>query len=226
MPTASGFNPAISGMGIGTVGLGDPNLVIKRKFRWTFEIIGTGANSFRVPPYFVRTAGLPSISIDPTEINFLNDKMWVPGKATWEPISVTFMNVAGTLGGDAANANLDLFKWITSVFDFTAPTRKFMSSRRSDYAGKATINLLDGCGNRLETWEITDAWPESIKFGDGLDYQSSDPLDIELTLRYSQVKFTHHCPALNFTPSCYGCDDSTSTQGYTTNLSQALGAVI
>ena len=199
------YDPSTQGMGIGPVGLGDLNSSIKRKFRWTLEINGNNpACPVRVPPYFVKVAARPNISFEETEINFLNDKMWIPGKATWEAITVTYMDVAGTLSGDASGGNLDLYQWLLSVFDFRSPTRKFMNSKRSGYTATVTLTLWDGCGAPLEVWTLGDAWPQAINFGD-LDYASSDTVDIELTLRYSQVSFEHRCPGKVFTDCCVPC---------------------
>lgn len=203
---AAVFTRAQQGMGIGVAGLGDPNVIIKRKFRWTMEVRGTNPTCpFYIPPYFVKVAARPNISFEETEINFLNDRMWIPGKATWEAITVTYMDVAGFLSGDAANGNLALYNWLMSVFDFRSPTKKFMGAKRSDYSAAATIRVFDGCGGEVENWVLTDAWPQAINFGD-LDYASSDTLDIELTMRYSQVSFNHNCPTAQFNPCCTGCN--------------------
>lgn len=199
------FNPISEGMGIGPVGLGDPNLTVKRKNLWTLEIQGNNPNCpFKIPPYFVKIASRPNISFEETEINFLNDKMWLPGKATWEAINVTFMDVAGTLSGQAAGGNLDLYQWLLSVFDFRSPTKKFMNSKRMGHTATATLKLWDGCGTELETWTLGDVWPQAINFGD-LDQSSSDTVDIELTLRYSKVSFVHYCPGKTFADCCLPC---------------------
>jgi len=198
------FNPQAQGMGIGPVGVGDPNVVFKRKFRWTFEVQSRGECPFRVPPYFCKLAARPNIAFEDTEINFLNDKTWIPGKASWESITVTYQDVAGNLSGDGSGGNLELYNWLTNVFDFTSPTRKFMNSKYSEYAGIVTLTLWDGCGAPLEIWKIQDAWPQAINFGD-LDYSSSDTVDIELTLRYSQVYFQHRCPNYTIPLCCTTC---------------------
>lgn len=199
------FNPQVEGMGIGTVGIGDPNVVFKRKFRWTLSITGNG---FSIPPYFVKVAARPNISFEETEINFLNDKMWIPGKATWEALTFTYMDVAGNLAGElgeqAGGGNLDLYTWLTNVFDFTSPTKKFMNSKRCGYQGNVSLILWDGCGNQLENWALEDAWPQAINFGD-LDYSSSDTVDIELTIRYSRVSYRHLCPVGPKPPTCIPC---------------------
>lgn len=195
------YLPAQQGMGVGTVGVGDPNVIFKRKNRWTIEIEG---NNFRVPAYFAKVAARPNLSFEETQIDFLNDRMWIPGKATWEAITVTYMDVAGSLSGDGQGGNIGLYTWLASVFDFTRPDKKFMNSKRSCYAAKVFLRLWDGCGNALETWTLNDAWPQSINFGD-LDYSSSDTVDIELTLRYSQVKFVNQCGPQFQAPECCGC---------------------
>lgn len=194
---AATFNPAVQGMGIGTVGIGNPDVIFKRKFRWTLSIESNGGCYFNVPPHFVKVAGRPSISFEETEVNFLNDKMWIPGKASWEPITVTYLD-------NNQNSSVELLKWLTSVFDFTSPTSKKMSSKRSSYSGLARLTLYDGCGGVMEEWELQDAWPQAINFGD-LDYSSSDIAEIELTLRYSMVKYTSRC-GTTFEPcDCIGC---------------------
>lgn len=174
-------------MGLGTIG--GPNIGLKRKFRWTFEV--TGATFGNIPRDFVKLAARPNLNIEETEINFLNGKTWIPGKGTWDSITVTYYDVIGS-------RNIALWSWLATVYDFTAaqgggngtgnaPDLK-QATLRSDYAGTATLNLFDGCGNSVETWTLRDAWPQAINFGD-LDYASSEEVTIELTMRYSQVSY-------------------------------------
>jgi len=208
------FNPAPGGdaMGVGSVGIGNPDVVFKRKFRWTFEVEGKSRQCpFAVPAYFCKISARPNISFEDTELNWLNDKMWIPGKASWETITVTYLDAAGTLSGPDAGANLGLYQWLLNVYDFAVPTDgnvnftlKRMNSKRKAYSGEVTLRLWDGCGHELEQWKLLDAWPQAINFGD-LDYSSSDTVDIELTLRYSMVQFTHKCPDNPYKHCCEEC---------------------
>jgi hypothetical protein len=191
-----GFNPASQGMGIGPVGIGDPNVIFKRKFRWTLEVEGKGCQ-FKVPPYFVKVAARPSITFDETEVHFLNEKMYIPGKATWEPLSVTFLDTN-------QSGSSQLLKWLTAVFDFSEPTSKKMSSKKESYVGEVTLTMYDGCGSPMERWTLSDAWPQAINFGD-LDYSSSEVADIQVTLRYSQVKYISQCGEGLNRCDCKGC---------------------
>lgn len=202
---ATVFNPATEGMGIGLVGLGDPNLIIKRQFRFTLEILSNSkVCTFRVPPYFVKTSGLPNASFESVQLDFINGRTWVPGKITWEPITVTYMDVAGNLSGNGSSGTAALYQWLATQYNFTSPTAQFMASKRSDYTATASIILWDGCGVPLSSWILLDAWCESINFG-SLDMSSSETLDIEISLRYSQVSFTSNCPTFTLQNCCSSC---------------------
>jgi len=181
-------------MGIGRLGF--QNLIFKRKFRFTFElenICGGG----KIPKDFVKVAARPSVSIEETEINFLNAKTWIPGKASWETISVTYIDVADTNMGP-------LFSWLASIYNFADPINLQMGSQRKDYTGTGIIKLWDGCGSLLEIWTLEDVWPTAIDFGT-LDYESSEAATIDLTLRYSNVRYQSICPGFTFTSCCSGC---------------------
>lgn len=191
-------NAANGGNGMGIGKLGEDYIIHKRKFRWLFTIQTCNG---QIPPYFVKTAARPDITIEDTEINFLNEKTWIPGKATWEPINVTYYDIA-------TDDNIDLWGWLASVYDFTSDCRH-MNSRRSSYAGVGILVLLDGCGNRLEKWVFGDMWPTSVKFGD-LSYADNETVDIELTLRYSKVSYHTYCGRSVSRCPCTACTSGNS----------------
>lgn len=182
-------------MGIGR--LGDANLTIKRKFRWTFEITGfcsDGQGNVRnlIPQHFVKVASRPNLSIEETELNHLNAKTWIPGKASWETITVTYIDVAHM-------DQMQLWQWLATVYDFTSPITLQQGEKRNwDATGQ--LYMYDGYGNAVESWQLLHMFPTAINFGD-LDYSSSEEATIELTLRYSDVTYTSLCP--NYTPE--GC---------------------
>lgn len=177
-------------MGIGL--LGAPNIIIKRKFRWTLEI---STPCGFVPKHYVKLAARPSLDIEETELSFLNATTWIPGKGKWQPISVTYIDVASAeMAG--------LFSWIATVYDFTDPINLRQSEKRG-WNGTALLTMYDGCGTPLEIWQLQSCFPQSINFGD-LDYADSAELTIELSLRYSDVRYLALCGA-NPTPCCIGC---------------------
>jgi hypothetical protein len=133
-------------MGIGK--LGSSALVFKRKFRWTLEIENIcGDDAKKVPLHFVKLASRPNITIEETEINFLNAKTWIPGKPAWETITVTYYDVAGNVQDQEGKApNAALWDWLASVYNFVNNVTLEMGNNRNAYAGRVRLNMLDGCG--------------------------------------------------------------------------------
>lgn len=178
-------------MGIGQVGRAD--ITFKRKFRFTFEIQGFCDNEKNVvPESFVTVASRPSITFDETEINHLNAKTWIPGKGTWDTITVSYLDVAH-------EEMRNLWNWLATVYNFTDPVKLHQAEKR-DWDATGVLNMYDGCGTLIEGWELQHMFPQVINFGD-VDYSSSDIAMIELTLRFSDVRYRSYCP--DFTPQ--GC---------------------
>ena len=185
-------------MGIGVIG--QPDITFKRKFRWTFEVFGFCNNEKNViPEHFVKVASRPNLSIEETEVNHLNGKMWIPGKASWETITVTYLDVAH---GEMQQ----LWNWLATMYDFTDPVGLHQGTRR-DWDATGVLNMYDGCGTLLEQWQMQHMWPTAINFGD-LDYSSSEEATIELTLRYWDVIYRSYCPNFQPQPCCNGCGDT------------------
>jgi hypothetical protein len=192
-------------MGIGV--LGDSNAIFKRKFRWTFALdvpCGTGS----IPETIVKVANRPSLTIEETEINYLHGKMWIPGKASWETLTVTYYDVVNAgASGDVSN----LYSWLYNIYNFNDINGDVkMSSKKgngtigSGYAGTGRLVMYDGCGTPMEQWTLQHVWPQSVNFGD-LDYSSSEELNVELTLRYSTAIYNNFCGAAPAACPCVGC---------------------
>lgn len=182
-------------MGLGE--LGSQTVALKRKFRYTFEVNDIcGGN---IPASFVKLASRPNYTVEETQIDFLNGRTWIPGKISWETINVTYYDVA-------TNANVNLWKWLASVYDFNDAIQSNQATvrggpNRPGYAGTGILTMYDGCGNTIEIWTLSDVWPTSINFGD-LDYSNSETADIELTLRYSQVNYQSLVPGMQDLTGC------------------------
>jgi len=187
-------------MGLGL--LAGPNLVFKRKYRWTFEV--QPYCGYAIPAHFVKVASLPNLTFEETEINFLHGKMWIPGKGSWETITVTYYDI-----GNGGNGITGLFSWLATVYNFTDPVGLHQSSKRGAgqgsrcYSADGTLQLFDGCGVAMEHWQLSHMWPQAINFGE-LDYSSSEEVTVELTLRYSEVTYTPLCGG-SIRPCCAGC---------------------
>lgn len=180
-------------MGIGLLG----TALLKRKYRWLFEVYNIGgANSpVNISGSFVKVANRPQLEVEETELNFLNGKTWIPGKATFQQLSVTYYDVAASAGGDAASNISALFTWLNRVYNFSNLNGGITATQGNspaEYCGKGKLTMLDGGGFPLEQWTLINCWPVSINFGD-LDYSSSEECTIELNLRYSYALYENAC---------------------------------
>lgn len=188
-------------MGLGA--LRNPQLRFKRKFRWTLEIaFCTGQNKV-VAKEFCKTASRPNIQVEETEINYLNGKMFIPGKATLETITVTYYD-ATLKGAEGTNNPQTILAWVASVYDFTNPTDLEMGAYPDQYEGVGRLTLFDACGNPLEGWLMDGMWPTNVNFGE-LDMSASEECTIELTIRYRDVRYKNYCGSEVERCPCVGC---------------------
>jgi len=190
--------PAARPMGLGDIG--QSGLVFKRKFRWTMQIgyCFSGSTPKLVAEEFVKVGARPSLEIEEQEINYLHGKFWLPGKATWQAITVTYYDLAGSgpfgTGLTTSGAEItSIFGWIASIYDITDPVNLHMGSAPQTYYGQALLYLYDGCGNTVEGWLLQNMFPTSINFGE-LDMSSSEECTVELQLRYANVQYKSYCP--------------------------------
>lgn len=189
-------------MGLGAIG--DGKVIFKRKFRWTFEIeycCNPGPPKV-VAKEFVKVGARPQVDIEEVEINYLNGKFWIPGKATWSEMNITYYDVAGQTNGGLNTSSV--LAWIATVYDFTDPVCLQMNSVPEQYEGNARLILWDGCGNPLEGWLLGHVWPKAVNWGD-LDMASSEECTVELTLRYSQVQYVNYCGPTETKCPCSPC---------------------
>lgn len=205
-----GTNSSGSGRPMGLGNLASGNVVFKRKYRWTMEL-DTHCDYQSIPEYFVKVANRPQITIEETEINFLHGKFWIPGKATWEALTITFYDVA-----DLGQANNSLFGWLATTYNFTDSVGLHQSTLRGPnydqasggYGCDGSLKLYDGCGTALEEWRLHGMWPQSINFGE-LDYSSSEECTIEVTTRYDSAEYLPLCGG-SFDICCAGCPNTTT----------------
>lgn len=203
-------------MGIGR--LGDPNVIFKpRKFRWTFKVVADDGREI-VGEQFCKAESRPKLAVeevevkkpdqDPveeTEINFLSSKTWVPGKGTWEPITLRFSVKADEEG---LRENADFFGWLATVYDFAPGDGKLdwnilLRDDEGDLDEKklkhtVLLNLYDGCGVPLETWRLGGAFPKGVAF-DSFDY-SDGYTNVELRLKFDRCVYENKVSTFPWTP--------------------------
>lgn len=143
------------------------DIIFRRKFRWTIE---GETPSGKFAEMFVKVNSRPTI--EETEINFLSAKTWIPGKQHWNQMTITTYEL---------DNKSEFWKSIASCVheDGECPPEKY---------AKLKLNLYDGVGCLIESWDITDAYIFRANFVE-LDHTSSEIVDVELDIRYKNVVY-------------------------------------
>jgi hypothetical protein len=141
----------------------------KRKNRWVIAIEGIDA-------FTAKTASRPQFSHDETVIDFINDKRYLAGKITWQPINLTLLDPI------TPSAAQKVMEWARLAWE--AQTGRMGYAQF--YQKNINLKMLDPVGAVVEDWELQQAWLQDVNFND-LDYTSSDPADIALVIRYNRA---------------------------------------
>lgn len=157
-------------------GLENPNACMKRKNRWLFKIPDVSADGISsLPP---SKAARPSLSFKEIEIQHITETIYYPGKPEWKPVTLTLYDLK-------TNALHPVFEWLIELYD---PQNDSAYGPSCDGFKKpeATLELYDGCGEKIESWKFETVWPQAVEFGE-LDMASSDVITCDLTLRYDRA---------------------------------------
>ena len=124
----------------------------------------------------------PSLTFDETILDVYNSRVYLAGKHTWEPITVTLRddvnNSVSKLCGEQIQKQFDFFE-------------QSSASSGTDYKFTGRIEMLDG-GNGanavtvLETWELYGAYVQNINYNT-MAYNTSEPAQITLSVRYDNA---------------------------------------
>ena len=121
----------------------------------------------------------PNLTFDKVTLDVYNSKVYVAGKHTWDPITIT-------LRDDVNNSVTKLVgEQIQKQFDFF---EQASAASGIDYKFVARIEMLDGgngasAPNVLETFELYGAYVESVNYN-SLAYNTSEASTITLSISY------------------------------------------
>ena len=126
-----------------------------------------------IPAYLIKTANRPILESDEVILEHMNVTRYIKGKSRWQPVDITLYD---PVVPSAAQA---VMEWVRLHHESVTGRDGY-----SDFYKKnITFNVLDPVGAVVEEWELKGAFIQSANFGD-LAFDSSDPVEISLTLRY------------------------------------------
>ena len=138
----------------------------KLKNRFIMQIDGINA-------YLIKSMNRPSLENDEVVLEHMNVTRYVKGKSRWQPLEIMLYDPIVPSGAQ------QVIEWIRLHHESVSGRDGY-----SDFYKKnITFNLLDPVGAVVEEWELKGAYIQSANFGD-LAFDSSDPVEISLTLRY------------------------------------------
>jgi len=155
----------------------------KRAFRFTVFFTNIDGGII----WYAKSVTKPKISFGEAEHNFLNHKFYYPGRAEWDPVTLTLVDpvtpdAAGNLLSLIADTGYALPAGVASLVagrGLSSPSKQ----SSVDALGEIVFNQIDQEGNPIETWTLNNPFIKSAKYGD-LDYSNDELRTVELSVRY------------------------------------------
>ena len=126
-----------------------------------------------VPAYLIKTANRPTITFEEIELDHINVKRYVKGKGAWQPLEITLYDPV------VPSAAQSVMEWVREHHESVTGRQGYSDFYKRDI----TFNLLGPVGDIVEEWTLKGAYIEAANFGT-MDYATSDPVEIGLTLKY------------------------------------------
>ena len=151
------------------------------RFRVSLENFGVSSPTTELTKQ-VMDITRPNVTFDQMTVDIYNSRVYLPGKHTWEPITITLRedvsNNVQKFVGEQLQKQLDFFEMSSAASG-------------SDYKFVTRMEILDG-GNGanaptvLETFELYGCYVESANYNT-LNYAESAPVTVTLTVRYDNA---------------------------------------
>ena len=151
------------------------------RFRVSLENFGVSSPTTELTKQ-VMDITRPNVTFDQMTVDIYNSRVYLAGKHTWEPITLTLRedvsNNVQKFVGEQLQKQLDFFE-------------QSSAASGSDYKFVTRIEILDG-GNGanvpgvLETFELYGCYVESANYNT-LNYAESTPVTVQLAIRYDNA---------------------------------------
>lgn len=172
----------ISDMGIPGVGSGILHPKHKNRWRVTFANMGGGTDSQPVSMQAV-TVSRPKLTFEKVPLHRYNSVAYVAGKHSWDPMALTLQDDVTGTAGTVIQAQLQKQQWLIGAEGQWLAA----AGEGSLYKFVTYLDMLDGNDQVIEKWTIEGCWIENADWTD-LDYSSSDPVTISLSLSYDHAR--------------------------------------
>ena len=126
-----------------------------------------------IPAYLIKTGNRPAITFEEIVLDHINVKRYVKGKGAWDELEITLYDPIVPSGAQA------VMEWVRLHKESVTGRDGYSDFYKKDI----TINVLGPVGDKVEEWTLKGAFIVTANFG-ALDWETNEPNDITLTLRY------------------------------------------
>tara|TARA_R110000764_G_scaffold89183_3_gene170505 strand:+ start:89 stop:574 length:486 start_codon:yes stop_codon:yes gene_type:complete len=125
-----------------------------------------------IPAFLIKAAQKPNISFEEITLDHINVKRKIKGKATWGDVTCTLYDPITPSGAQA------VMEWIRLSHESVTGRDGYSDFYKKDIR----FNTLGPVGDVVEEWILKGAFCSQANFGEA-DWSSSDPTDIQLTIK-------------------------------------------
>ena len=174
---------------VGIAGVGNGILHPKHKNRWRATFIGLGGSIGSTSSITtdlslqVITFTRPSISWEEIQCDRYNSRIYVLGKHTFEPCTMT---VEDDVTNRASNAIQTQLERQQRLIGATGPWLN-TEATASSYKFGCQLDMLDGNETVVESWKYEGCSLSAVDYTD-LDYSTGEKILINLTMRYDHTR--------------------------------------
>lgn len=154
---------------------------LQYRFRVTLENFGVSNETQELTKQVI-DATRPTVQFEQIELPVYNSKVYLAGKHTWNPVTITLR--------DDVNNNVQklVAEQLQKQFDFFEQSA---ATAGIDYKFVQRIEILDGGNgvntpNVLETWELYGCMLTNVEYG-SLAYATSDAVTVTLNIQYDNA---------------------------------------
>ena len=126
-----------------------------------------------IPAFLVKKVGRPNVAFGDITLDHINVKRKLKGKADWQDITAELYDPVTPSGAQA------VMEWVRLSHEAVTGRDGYSDFYKKDLK----IQMLGPVGDIVEQWKLKGSWIQSAAFND-LDFSASDPIEIEVTLRY------------------------------------------
>jgi hypothetical protein len=156
----------------------------KRKHRWYFETLGrNGPNMPANVLLVLKTATRPNFVAEEPEMHHNQEVVYFAGKHKWDPCKLSWYDVEQN-----PDVTMEMWTWLNGVVGLDQALRgsNLPVALPMDYKKNATLTMIDGIGERTETWQMCGCWPKEVNYQE-LDYSNTEIMLIDVTMRFDRA---------------------------------------